>query len=159
MPPPSAQGRRLTAIVLVGCCVLLLLRWRSRHETPPAATAAAPHKSGASHLPAATAQPAETQPQAPKLVPSKTPPGTKPSGGRGGKAGTRPDESLTVQGKVRQYRLVVPESIRADQPAPLVFAFHGLGDSKDIMPWYSQLSQLAEREGFVLVYPNGQNRH
>ena len=64
-----------------------------------------------------------------------------------------------MAGKAREYRLVVPKGLTDQQPVPLVFAFHGLGDSKDLMPLYSQLDQLAAKEGFVLVYPNGLNKH
>jgi polyhydroxybutyrate depolymerase len=39
-----------------------------------------------------------------------------------------------------------------------VFAFHGLGDSKDLMAFYTQLDRVAEREHFILVYPNGTNK-
>jgi len=75
-----------------------------------------------------------------------------------GKTGVFPDETITVNGKVREYRLVVPDSLDLNKPAPLVFAFHGLGDSKDLMPKYSRLDELASKEGFILVYPNGVNR-
>ncbi len=78
-----------------------------------------------------------------------------PSPGRaGGKIGTFADERIEVGGKQRAYRLVVPRSAGKELPVALVFAFHGLGDSKDLMPRYSQLDRLAEDKGFVLVYPN-----
>jgi len=75
-----------------------------------------------------------------------------------GKAGIFPDETIEVNGKTREYRLVVPDSLDLKKPAPLVFAFHGFGDSKDTMPRYSRLDELAAKEGFILVYPNGLNR-
>jgi polyhydroxybutyrate depolymerase len=72
-----------------------------------------------------------------------------------GKAGVFPDEKLTVGGQVREYRLVVPQSVDLAKPAPLVFAFHGMGvDSKDFMPKYTGLDDLAAKHGFILVYPN-----
>ncbi len=76
-----------------------------------------------------------------------------------GKVGTFPDERIEVNGKTREYRLVVPESAAGGKPAPLVFAFHGLGDSKDRMPVYTRLDALAQKEGFILVYPNGTGRN
>jgi len=81
-----------------------------------------------------------------------------PSEGKGGKVGVFGDEKIEVNGKDRFYRLVVPKSVDPTKPVPLVFAFHGLGDSKDIMPWYSQLNKLANEKGFILIYPNGRNR-
>lgn len=72
--------------------------------------------------------------------------------------GTFKDETIQVGGLTRRYRLAAPQSLQAGKPVPLVFAFHGLGDSKDLMPWYSRLDDLAAREGFLLVYPDGRNR-
>lgn len=83
----------------------------------------------------------------------------RPSSGKGGKVGTFADEKIDVKDMEREYRLVVPASIDPAKPAPLVFAFHGLGDSKDLMPIYSQLPALAEKHGFVLVIPNGKKKH
>lgn len=79
----------------------------------------------------------------------------RPSGGQGGRAGTLPDERIEVRGGQRAYRLVVPENARGAGPVPLVFAFHGFRvDSKDVMPRYTRLDDLARREGFILAYPN-----
>lgn len=82
----------------------------------------------------------------------------KASNGKGGKNGTFADEKIQINGKERGYRLVVPDSVDGKKAVPLVFAFHGLFDSKDIMPLYSRLDDLAKKEGFVLLYPNGVNR-
>ncbi|HYG76154.1 MAG TPA: PHB depolymerase family esterase [Planctomycetota bacterium] len=83
----------------------------------------------------------------------------RPSGGAGGTAGTFPNEEMAVGEQKRLYRLIVPETIDSKKAAPLVFAFHGLLDSKDLMPIYSQLDKLAAEKNFILVYPNGLNRH
>jgi len=82
----------------------------------------------------------------------------QPSEGKGGTTGTFKDETISVNGKNRAYRLVVPKTLDCKKPAPLLFAFHGLGDSKDLMPLYSQLDKFAEDSGYVLVYPNGVNK-
>jgi polyhydroxybutyrate depolymerase len=58
----------------------------------------------------------------------------------------------------RQYRLVVPASVAAGRPVPLVFAFHGIFEGKDFMPLYSHLDGLAGQEGFILVYPEARER-
>jgi polyhydroxybutyrate depolymerase len=61
-----------------------------------------------------------------------------------------PHEDITVDGTTRNYRLVVPHTL--PKPAPIVFAFHGIGDSTGSMANYCRLDQLAARKGFVLVY-------
>ncbi|MFO1040615.1 MAG: PHB depolymerase family esterase [Planctomycetaceae bacterium] len=89
------------------------------------------------------------------LTASAAEPKSSPSHGKGGTSGTFPDETIEIAGVQREYRLVVPKSVDNRRPVPILFAFHGfLIDSKDLMPKYSQLDQLAEKEGFVLVYPN-----
>jgi polyhydroxybutyrate depolymerase len=62
-----------------------------------------------------------------------------------------PTEDITVDGTTRHYRLVVPHTL--PKPAPIVFAFHGIGDSTESMANYCRLDQLAARDGFILVYP------
>ena len=83
---------------------------------------------------------------------------SKPSGGKGGQAGLFREATIQVGQKKRADRLFVPKSVDLGKPAPLVFAFHGFLDSKDLMPFYSQLDKLAEEKGFILVYPNGEQR-
>ncbi len=76
-----------------------------------------------------------------------------------GTPGTFSDESLAVGKQKRVYRLVVPKGVDLDKPAPLVFAFHGMGiDSKDFMPKYTKLDDLATDKKFILVYPEADGR-
>jgi polyhydroxybutyrate depolymerase len=71
------------------------------------------------------------------------------------KHGEFASEVLTVGGVKREYRLFVPTSVDLARPAPLVVAFHAmLIDSKDVMPRYTRLSETAQRNGFVIAYPN-----
>jgi polyhydroxybutyrate depolymerase len=75
------------------------------------------------------------------------------------KAGEFADESLVVGKATRVYRLVVPKTVDLTKPAPLVVSFHGMGiDSKDFMPWYTDLSKTAEKHQFLLVYPEAIGR-
>lgn len=67
-----------------------------------------------------------------------------------------PDESITVDEGIRRYRLVVPHRLPADR-VPVVFAFHGIGDSTVSMSDYSELDRLAAECGFILVYPAARN--
>jgi polyhydroxybutyrate depolymerase len=75
------------------------------------------------------------------------------------KHGTFPNEELKVGTKTRAYRLVVPKGVDLTKPAPLLVAFHGIGiDSKDLMPKYTKLDDLAADKKFVLVYPEAEGR-
>lgn len=64
-------------------------------------------------------------------------------------------EILTVGNTNRSYRVVVPRSMK--DPAAVMFAFHGVGDSPEGMAEYTGLDHLAAQEGFLLVYPAGVN--
>lgn len=66
-----------------------------------------------------------------------------------------PEETIRVQGVPRHYRLVIPHSPDARTPAPVLFAFHGAGDTPEQMARYTQLDQLAASKGLYLVYPQG----
>ncbi|MBI5949094.1 MAG: hypothetical protein HY875_13220 [Chloroflexi bacterium] len=58
-------------------------------------------------------------------------------------------------GRDRGYILHVPAIYSAARPMPLVFALHGGGgEAKGIAP-LSGLSRLGDREGFIVVYPEG----
>jgi polyhydroxybutyrate depolymerase len=75
------------------------------------------------------------------------------------KHGTFANETLKVGTKTRAYRLVVPKGVDLSKPAPLVVAFHGMGiDSKDLMPKYTKLDELAADKKFVLAYPEAEGR-
>jgi poly(3-hydroxybutyrate) depolymerase len=76
-----------------------------------------------------------------------------------GKHGNFADESITVGKEKRAFRLVVPESVDLAKPAPLVVAFHGmLIDSKDVMPKYTKLDELAAEKKFVLAFPDAKDK-
>jgi polyhydroxybutyrate depolymerase len=90
--------------------------------------------------------------------------GCAPAAGRPPAAGTEAKhgtvtESLKIGGQERNFRLVVPKAVDLAKPAPLVFAFHGMGiDSPEVMPRYTKLDELAAAKGFVLVYPEAVGR-
>jgi len=60
--------------------------------------------------------------------------------------------TVTVDGVVRSYRLVVPTN-PPQGAMPLLLAFHGGGGRDGTYPQESEFNQLAEQEGFVMVYP------
>lgn len=72
-------------------------------------------------------------------------------------SGVFPGQRIRVGAFERSYRLVVPDAAAQGKRVPLVFAFHGLGDSADNMAAYSRLDAVALKHGFVLVYPQGRN--
>jgi polyhydroxybutyrate depolymerase len=68
------------------------------------------------------------------------------------------DRSLTVGGATRTYLVHVPPRVSEDRPMPAVLAFHGGGGNASGFKAYAGLDALADREGFVVVYPDGSGR-
>jgi polyhydroxybutyrate depolymerase len=66
--------------------------------------------------------------------------------------------TLRVNGVGRSYFVFVPSRYRAGTPVPLVLVFHGAGGRGRRMAAHTGFSRLAEREGFVAVYPDGLGR-
>lgn len=72
-----------------------------------------------------------------------------------------PSERLSIRtsdGRERDYRLFVPESLPAG-PRPLVVALHGGGGTGRQMERFGGFDELAEAEGFLVAYPDGLNRN
>lgn len=65
-------------------------------------------------------------------------------------------ESLDVAGRHRSYRLHLPTDARG--PYPVVISFHGLNSTAAQQEKISRFSDLADREGFIVVYPEGVGR-
>ncbi|MHC4955725.1 MAG: extracellular catalytic domain type 1 short-chain-length polyhydroxyalkanoate depolymerase [Planctomycetota bacterium] len=63
------------------------------------------------------------------------------------------ERDFRVDGARRTYELYVPAS--APRPAPLVVALHRLLESGSVMATLTGFNKVADREGFVVVYPNG----
>jgi len=55
----------------------------------------------------------------------------------------------------RPYTPLVPSSYSRGTPAPLLIVFHGYGSNGSQMESYFGLSAIADREGFLSVYPEG----
>jgi polyhydroxybutyrate depolymerase len=58
-------------------------------------------------------------------------------------------------GVLRCYVLHVPAAYRSNRPAAVVISLHGLAISPGIQEYVSGWSKLAERENFIVVYPQG----
>ncbi|MDX2230873.1 MAG: alpha/beta fold hydrolase [Leptolyngbyaceae cyanobacterium bins.349] len=69
------------------------------------------------------------------------------------------DHYLQVDNLKRAYDLYVPSSYNGDRPVPLVLALHGVGGDGSTMEQQTGFNQLAERDGFIVVYPDAVNRH
>lgn len=68
--------------------------------------------------------------------------------------------TLRHDGHERAYRVHVPRSYRPGTPAPLLLALHGGGGNMDFQADDARygLITLSEREGVVLVFPNGHSK-
>jgi len=62
---------------------------------------------------------------------------------------------ITSGGVSRHYLLHVPAGYRAGIPVPLVFNFHGFGSNSTQEQALTGMSAKADREGFIVVYPDG----
>ena len=69
--------------------------------------------------------------------------------------GRRLDRSIEVDGQRRGYILDVPESAKPAVPVALIFDFHGFGHSAVGVWQVSGFRALADKEGFITVYPQG----
>ena len=58
-----------------------------------------------------------------------------------------------IDGRKRVYYLHLPENLA--QNAPLVFTLHGYGGTAKSMMDYSQMEEVANKNGFVVCYPQG----
>ncbi|MBD8880464.1 esterase [Rhodanobacter sp. 7MK24] len=66
--------------------------------------------------------------------------------------------TLRAGGLERSY-LVHMSPGNADSPRPLLLVFHGGGGTARGMPRFTHLDEIADREGMIVVYPQGVDRH
>ena len=67
----------------------------------------------------------------------------------------RERRTISVGGEERWYLLTTPAAHDGTTPIPLVVELHGLGEGAAIAAQMSEFDVVAEREGFVMAYPNG----
>jgi polyhydroxybutyrate depolymerase len=65
--------------------------------------------------------------------------------------------TLQAGGVTRRYFLYLPSTWRRGSPAALVLVFHGGGGRASGIAPHTGFSALAEREGFLVAYPQGLN--
>jgi polyhydroxybutyrate depolymerase len=75
----------------------------------------------------------------------------------GGAPLARGDHRLHLDhgGRRRSYLVHVPPQAAAGRPLPVVLSFHGGGSSAEGLRRFSRTDAVADREGFLLVYPDG----
>jgi polyhydroxybutyrate depolymerase len=85
--------------------------------------------------------------------------GPAPSAGCGvsqQNAVTEEQRFVGVNGTERWYLVTVPGAHDGSRPLPLVISFHGLLEGAQIHTRMTEFSALAERDGFVVAFPQGQ---
>jgi polyhydroxybutyrate depolymerase len=68
------------------------------------------------------------------------------------------ERSLELQGETRSYYVHVPPAAAAGKPLPVVFVLHGGGGTARHARAQTGFDAVADREGFLAVYPNGSGR-
>jgi len=63
--------------------------------------------------------------------------------------------SIYFDGVYRDYILYVPESYTGEEAVPLLLNFHGYGSNAYTQMYYGDFRPIADREGFILVHPDG----
>lgn len=58
-------------------------------------------------------------------------------------------------GRTRSYGVHIPLILKNQTNVPVILAFHGGGSNSKIMKLSTELAALSDKEGFVVVYPNG----
>lgn len=86
-------------------------------------------------------------------------PGMDGPGMRGG--GMEPvagldEHSVSVNGERREYLVHVPANVA--KPAPVVLVFHGGGGRPQGIARRTGMDEVADRNGFIVVYPGGEMR-
>ena len=66
--------------------------------------------------------------------------------------------ALTHDDRDRSYLLYVPVSVDWNQAVPLVFTFHGGTGNAQSAIIMSEFNEVADQNGFIVVYPNGTGR-
>jgi len=73
-------------------------------------------------------------------------------------AGGSREGEIQHGGLRRTYTLHVPSSLNGSTPVPLVLVLHGGGGAGPSTERMTGFSELADRRGFIVVYPNGVDR-
>jgi len=72
-------------------------------------------------------------------------------------AKNRSNETIVSSGERREYLLHVPPNLDRTKPAALVMSLHGATGWPALQRDLSRWDELADREGFIVVYPAGRD--
>ncbi len=67
--------------------------------------------------------------------------------------------SIVSDGLERNYRIHIPPIYNESEATPLVFVLHGGGGTGKGLERYSKFSELSDRENFIVIYPDGIEKH
>lgn len=73
-----------------------------------------------------------------------------------GPIGVTSEQKMYVAGELRTYLLHIPAHYDTIRRAPLIIVLHGHGESAENFEKYTGMSDKADREGFIAVYPQAQ---
>jgi polyhydroxybutyrate depolymerase len=73
-------------------------------------------------------------------------------------AQNRPTGTIVSSGQKREYLLYVPRSYDRSKPTPLVISMHGAGGWPIQQMEFSEWNRVADKQGFIVVYPSGTAR-
>ena len=85
--------------------------------------------------------------------------GAAPAGPCAGKKGAlrgRSPQMLMAGGLARSFVYYAPSTLDPNQPAPVVIIPHGYMMTADMMFEITNYAQIADREKFIVMFPNGQ---
>jgi polyhydroxybutyrate depolymerase len=68
------------------------------------------------------------------------------------------NRSLVVDRRERSYIVHVPRGYDGSKPVPVLLVFYGGGSNAAQMVHFCGLDEKADKEGFLVVYPNGTGR-
>jgi polyhydroxybutyrate depolymerase len=63
--------------------------------------------------------------------------------------------ALTHQNMRRSYLVHVPPQAANRGALPLMINFHGAGSNAEVVKSYTRMDRAADRDGYIVVYPNG----
>ncbi len=67
--------------------------------------------------------------------------------------------SVEVDGIEREYFVHIPEGYNSEELFPVVFVLHGGGGNAEKLGRYTGFTKLADQEKFIVVYPQGYDKH
>jgi polyhydroxybutyrate depolymerase len=73
----------------------------------------------------------------------------------GAQASGTKKHSVVVNGTKRTYRMYLPKTYDGSSKRPLIIVLHGGAGDAGTAEWDSRMSEQAEKDGFLVAYPNG----